>query len=176
MQLTEVYIDGYRSMSKGFSLRIEPAVTVILGANDHGKTNPLEALRHLNPDNPFNKDPDLNWDHESDPENFPHVTYKFGLSEEDRAKLLEIANSPESRIEPETQAAGDASETEQDTEAAQGQGPDSSSPESGSNSSTGQSSDPQQNSTSEPSDSAPSESGEKSNGELARIIHDGRMI
>lgn len=167
MQLIEVDIDGYRSMSKGFSLRIEPGVTVILGANDHGKTNLLEALRHLNPDNPFNKDPDLNWDHESDPENFPHVTYKLGLSKQDRAKLLEIANSPESRIEPETQAADDASETEQDTEAAQGRGPDSSSPESASNSSTGQSSDPQQNSTSEPSDSAPSESGEKSNGELA---------
>ena len=45
MRLVKVEIEGYRSISNRLSLHLDPSVTVVLGANDHGKTNLLEALR-----------------------------------------------------------------------------------------------------------------------------------
>ena len=47
MHLVKVEIDGYRSFSSRVPLQLDDSVTVILGANDHGKSNFLEALTHL---------------------------------------------------------------------------------------------------------------------------------
>lgn len=92
MRLTLLEIEGYRSISEKVSLHIERNVTVLLGANDHGKTNILSALRHLNSDMPFNADTDLNWDRDKAPGDFPHISFNFELDEKEREKLLHAAN------------------------------------------------------------------------------------
>ena len=57
-----------------------------MGANDHGKTNILEALTHLNQDKPFEAE-DLNWElHDRDQE-FPIVTYTLTLSQEEKESV-----------------------------------------------------------------------------------------
>lgn len=48
MRLVRVSIEGYRSIKERLDVTLDPHVTVLLGANDHGKTNFLQALRHLN--------------------------------------------------------------------------------------------------------------------------------
>ena len=44
MKLSSVEIVGYRSFSKKVVLNLDPTVTIIIGANDHGKTNLLKPL------------------------------------------------------------------------------------------------------------------------------------
>jgi hypothetical protein len=68
---------------------LDSRVTVLLGANDHGKSNLLDAIRHLNSDDAF-EDDDLNWD--SGSEELPRIDYWLQLDEDDRLRLLEIAN------------------------------------------------------------------------------------
>lgn len=91
MRLSSVEIVGYRSFSQKVVLHFDPNVTIIIGANDHGKTNLLDALTHLNKDTKFDKERDLNWDYVEDPEEFPYLSFTFSLDEEDRAELLRVA-------------------------------------------------------------------------------------
>lgn len=91
MKLTRAEIAGYRSISKKIVIHFDSKVTVILGANDHGKTNLLDALSHLNKDSQFDPERDLNWDHVDQSDEFPHLTFEFELSDADREKLLEVA-------------------------------------------------------------------------------------
>jgi hypothetical protein len=73
------------------TLHLDPAVTVLLRANDHGKTNILDAITHLNAGTTFDSERDLNWDHASDPANFPFLRFEFSLDEDDRKTLLEVS-------------------------------------------------------------------------------------
>ena len=81
------------------------SITVVLGANDHGKTNFLHALLHLNKETNFDVDVDLNWDCESESERLPRVSCEFVLEEEETEKLLnrytllELTNLMKSELE-----------------------------------------------------------------------------
>lgn len=91
MKLQKADVKGYRSIRERLSVFIEPSVTVVLGPNDHGKTNLLNALLHLNSDLAYDKD-DLNWDCADTPESLPEVTGEFLLSDSERAWLLKNEN------------------------------------------------------------------------------------
>jgi hypothetical protein len=84
MNLREVQIEGFRSIRARETVKIDPAVTVLIGANDHGKTNILLALASLNDDRPFT-DTDRHWDR-AEP-GLPFVEWRFGLDEADRAAI-----------------------------------------------------------------------------------------
>jgi predicted ATP-dependent endonuclease of OLD family len=92
MQLKQVKITGYRSIRNETTLFVEPNVTVILGPNDHGKTNCLNALLHLNDDCPFAEEGDLNWDSADNPEELPSVVAHFTLSQAEIAQILAEEN------------------------------------------------------------------------------------
>lgn len=91
MRLFAVEVGGYRSFSRKAVLHLDPDVTVVIGANDHGKTNLLEALTHLNKDTKFDREKDLNWNREQEPEEFPILSFTFQLDENDRKEILRIA-------------------------------------------------------------------------------------
>jgi hypothetical protein len=61
MRLVSVEINGFRSVKRPLTLRIDSAITILIGANDHGKTGLLEALRSLNDDRGI-APADENWD------------------------------------------------------------------------------------------------------------------
>lgn len=61
MKLTKVVLKGYRSIKQEATLLVDDRVTILIGANDHGKSNLLEAIRCLNDDNRISPD-DRNWD------------------------------------------------------------------------------------------------------------------
>jgi predicted ATPase len=90
MQLRKVTVKGYRSIAETLELHIDPRVTVILGANDHGKSNLLAAILHLNPDHAFDADRDLNWDFSESGDSLPCVEFFLGLSDEERTELREL--------------------------------------------------------------------------------------
>lgn len=89
MRLKRVEIDGYRSIRTTVQVEIERDVTILLGANDHGKTNVLNAIEHLNSDKPFIFETDLNWDQIEESASFPCVRFHFYLDESERAALAE---------------------------------------------------------------------------------------
>jgi len=99
MRLAKVDIAGYRSISSQITLHLDPNVTVILGANDHGKSNLLEALSHLNADKVFDPERDLNWDHADKPADFPSLSFEFVLDDNDKAALLELARELQAAAE-----------------------------------------------------------------------------
>ncbi|SRR6266550_6354618 len=106
MQLNLVEIEGFRSVRGKLSLVIEPNVTVILGPNDHGKTNLLAAISFLNEDNKFDAENDLNWDLEGQEERFPSLRFHFSLTEEERNALRDLENEiRKSQAEANTAAA-----------------------------------------------------------------------
>lgn len=86
MLLTRTVISGYRSITNSVTLHWDPTVTVILGANDHGKTNILRAVEHLNPDLEFTAE-DRSWDR-SDDVGAPLIEFYFDLDDEERSEIV----------------------------------------------------------------------------------------
>ena len=95
MRLTRVEIEGYRSIGRKVDIRVERDITILIGANDHGKTNILSAIEHLNPDKQFAPDTDLNWDRVNQSEEFPCLTFHLQLEESDRAAIAALSTPPE---------------------------------------------------------------------------------
>jgi predicted ATP-dependent endonuclease of OLD family len=93
MKLRQVSISGYRSIREQLDFSIDDRVTVVLGANDHGKTNVLEAITHLNEANAFDAERDLNWDYHDRGQEFPRLHFKLVLDEDERHGLLEVENA-----------------------------------------------------------------------------------
>jgi predicted ATP-dependent endonuclease of OLD family len=69
MKLKKVTISGFRSIKKTETLLVEDRVTILIGANDHGKTNILNATEFLNEEKAFDEN-DVNWDLETGAEVF----------------------------------------------------------------------------------------------------------
>ena len=89
MRLVRVSIEGYRSIKERLEVTLDPHVTVLLGANDHGKTNFLQALRHLNEAEGFETD-DLNWDHADKAESLPVLRFELELAEDEQKYLVRL--------------------------------------------------------------------------------------
>ena len=87
MRLSRVEIEGYRSIKEKISLFCDSRITVLLGPNDHGKTNLLEALLHLNPEHSFDQEHDLNWDNDTRASELPHLTFEFAFDSSDHNEL-----------------------------------------------------------------------------------------
>ena len=80
MKLLQLEIEGYRSIRERVVLHVDEYVTVLLGANDHGKTNLLSAIRHFNTDHGFDPDLDLNLDLGDEPASYPSIKYVLELT------------------------------------------------------------------------------------------------
>ena len=94
MHLKRVEVEGYRSIGEKVVIHVECDVTILLGANDHGKTNILNAISHLNSDNPFDPATDLNWDRRASPDKFPCITFHLRLEDSELVKIAELAGAP----------------------------------------------------------------------------------
>lgn len=88
MHLFRVEIEGYRSFRDPVTVEVDSRCTVILGANDHGKSNLLAALAHLNEDAGFQPD-DLNWDCADAKGELPRVGYRLRLTDAEVSEVTE---------------------------------------------------------------------------------------
>jgi predicted ATPase len=82
MLLSKVRVRNYLSINGDCELPIDQNVTVLLGANDHGKSNLLRAIEHLNFDKPILVD-DENWDSKG-----ARIDFEFNLNTDERVSLL----------------------------------------------------------------------------------------
>lgn len=114
MRLAKLTVKGYRSVKKEATLVADDRVTILIGANDHGKSNLLAAIQCLNDDHPIEPD-DRNWDlAPSDP---VEVVWHFTPDEKTLEKLGQLAPIKEAGGPKDAQVLGSPSES-QLTEAA----------------------------------------------------------
>lgn len=93
MRLAKLKIKGYRSIKKDETLVTDQRITILIGANDHGKSNILAAILCLNDDHPILSD-DRNWDlSPSDP---VEIIWHFAVADETLEKLKKFAPRPKS--------------------------------------------------------------------------------
>ena len=91
MRLTKLRIKGYRSIKSDEILVTDDRVTILIGANDHGKSNLLAAIQCLNDDHPIDED-DRNWDLEkSDP---VEIKWHFAATDGTLARLRKFGPPP----------------------------------------------------------------------------------
>ncbi len=100
MKLKKVLISNFRSVKNTVTVVIDQSTTVLIGANDHGKTNILDAIQCLNTDRPI-KAEDVNWDA---PEGeAPSIEWYFSIEDQDipKIKALEVPAAPVQEPAPE---------------------------------------------------------------------------
>jgi len=61
MKLNKLVVQGFKSVKGEESLIVDGKVTILIGANDHGKSNLLDAISRLNDDKKIEGE-DRNWD------------------------------------------------------------------------------------------------------------------
>lgn len=97
MKLKKTIITGFRSIKGTESLLVDDKVTILIGANDHGKSNILTALEYLNTEKVFTED-DKNWDIEDT--SIVELTWYFSPSVDDLEKLSKLEIIFETIAEP----------------------------------------------------------------------------
>ena len=93
MKLQQVTLSGFRSIKNSENILIDPRTTVLIGANDHGKTNILAAILCLNDDNPITEE-DRNWDLPQNKQ--PRIAWTFSLTEDELSELRDLSSAFES--------------------------------------------------------------------------------
>src|SRR5579863_4012979 len=85
MILKHLVIQDFLSIRGKIEINVDRRVTILLGANDHGKSNILRALICLNEESPI-KSEDKNWDADGEPK----LLYRFEMTAEERASFERV--------------------------------------------------------------------------------------
>lgn len=93
MRLKKVVINEYKSIKKRESISFYNQIAVLIGANDHGKSNILSAIKCLNDDKELLID-ERNWDAKEDA--IIEIEWHFSASKKAIDKLYEIYQPPAS--------------------------------------------------------------------------------
>ncbi len=110
MRLSRVIITGFRSVQKTEELLLDEKTNILIGANDHGKTNLLRAIQCLNDDNPILEE-DRNWDLSAT--DLTRIQWHFKVGKEFVSKFEQEelkGQSPKARKEPSEGAPVDGSQ------------------------------------------------------------------
>ncbi|MCW4048933.1 MAG: AAA family ATPase [Candidatus Bathyarchaeota archaeon] len=91
MLLESVCVDGFRTISEKCSLNVDPKITVLMGANESGKTNLLHAIKYFN----FNENIQLSDITKTDTTRwrkkiYPIIELMFSLDKNDIEKVNDI--------------------------------------------------------------------------------------
>jgi predicted ATP-dependent endonuclease of OLD family len=88
MLLTKIEITDFLSIKGSMLLDFDRKVTILLGSNDHGKSNVLKAVEHLNPSQPITED-EANWDASGT----PSLSFSFSLTLRERNEWKTIVDA-----------------------------------------------------------------------------------
>jgi predicted ATPase len=88
MVLENLVIQDFLSIRGKIEISFDQRVTILLGANDHGKSNILRALSCLNEGSPIEGE-DKNWDAPGEPK----LLYRFKMTAEEQASFDRVLSS-----------------------------------------------------------------------------------
>jgi predicted ATP-dependent endonuclease of OLD family len=115
MLLTKIEITDFLSIKGTLPIDLDRKVTIMLGSNDHGKSNILRAVQHLN-DGDVITDDESNWDATEeprwDPETAPALSFTFTLTQGERREWRAIVEDI-LREAAESLAASNAAESDE---------------------------------------------------------------
>jgi predicted ATP-dependent endonuclease of OLD family len=93
MILTRVEITDFLSIKGTLAVDMDRKITILLGSNDHGKSNILRAIRHLNDEERI-EEAEANWDSQDteawDEQKSPSISYVFSLTPAERKEWKAI--------------------------------------------------------------------------------------
>lgn len=90
MILKKIKIKDFLSVRGTVSFDVDKNVTILLGANDHGKSNLLHAIKCLNRDCPID-DSQKNWDAaDADDAIEPQLDFEFQLTPDENTELTAV--------------------------------------------------------------------------------------
>jgi predicted ATPase len=93
MLLTRLEITDFLSIKGTLPIDLDKKITIMLGSNDHGKSNVLRAIEHLN-DGELITDDEANWDATEegdwDPTAAPSLSFTFSLTPAERREWKTI--------------------------------------------------------------------------------------
>ena len=92
MRLRKLFVKGYRSIQSEATSVTDDRVTILIGANDHGKSNLLSAILCLNEDQKITAD-DRNWDLEEDAP--VEIRWYFTVTEKTLERLKQLSPPPQ---------------------------------------------------------------------------------
>src|SRR5271157_16743 len=75
MFLSQIELNDFLSINGAIPIDVDRKVTILLGSNDHGKSNVLTAIEHLNDDVPITEE-ETNWDATT----VPSISFVFSLT------------------------------------------------------------------------------------------------
>src|SRR5688500_12731560 len=90
MKLNKVSVAWYMSIKSPIELLIDDKVNILIGANDHGKTNLLQAILKINEKTAVTEE-EKNWDSSEDAKS--RIEWQFNLNPKDIERLKEMAKS-----------------------------------------------------------------------------------
>ena len=96
MRLIKISIAGFRSIKSEEHLILDERINILIGANDHGKTNLIEAIRCLNDDRPITE-ADLNWDLPADQPT--RIIWHFSVVKGELDQFEEIVIIPDEKAD-----------------------------------------------------------------------------
>src|SRR6185312_1592259 len=97
MKLKKLVLKGYRSVKSEDELLVDDRITILIGANDHGKTNLLWAIKSLNDDTLITAG-DRHWDLPEDTK--IEIKWHFIASADDIAALQKINSDAKPPVQP----------------------------------------------------------------------------
>src|SRR5687768_6869282 len=98
MRVQVLNATGFRSIGASINLHLRPELTCLIGANEHGKSNILDALALLN-DGGFETHDKSVLDRRDES---PHLSCSMSLSEEDKESLAEVLDAHLATLSEET--------------------------------------------------------------------------
>jgi len=102
MKLTKVAIENFRSIISVSEIYLDEKITTLVGANEHGKSNILNAIKYLDTNYTFNYEKDPRYDQDTN-SYFPTIDYQVILDNEEKKELEElISDSITNVVKPET--------------------------------------------------------------------------
>ena len=90
MVVEKIKIVSYKTIVSEQELDVDPKITVLVGGNETGKTNVLQAINKFSLNNNFETEDISRSSNRYRREILPSVSIVFLLSEEDQQKLTEI--------------------------------------------------------------------------------------
>lgn len=95
MRLERIELTDFLSVKGTVAIDVDKRVTILLGSNDHGKSNILRALQHMNDDTAITED-ETNWD----ASDIPVLTFQFELSQAERQTWSSVVDKLTESVSP----------------------------------------------------------------------------
>ncbi|MEO7988648.1 MAG: AAA family ATPase [Chryseolinea sp.] len=101
MKLLKISISNFRSIIEAKDINLDDKITTLVGANEHGKSTLLNAVKYLDKNYEFDFVKDVRYDQETSIF-YPVIDYQIVLTDEEKTELEELITSSLNKLDVDT--------------------------------------------------------------------------